>query len=400
MSVFHKRAYGLIAHHRLRTALVAMRNTEVLLLMDPNTSDPRTSFPIDGSPNARYNIYTMSSISRRAFLKLSGAAAAGLTVKPPPPHASNAAGLGRVTEPYIYLYQEPTFRAPVLSTLTRDSLVRLQERTRADEGPRHNPVWYEIPDGFIHSGNIQLVEWHPQSPRSDIAETGEIFEVSVPYTRTYREPDPHSDPLYRLYYQSTAWVTGSKKDPAGRIWYRLLDDLLNVEYYARAEHLRRIEPDELSPISPDVPEGEKRIEVDLGQQELFAYEFNRLIFRTRISSGVPDSDPRGGNGIPTDTPRGQFYVDKKMPLRHMGDGRLTASLDAYELPGVPWVSYFHVTGVAFHGTYWHTDYGRPRSHGCVNMRPEEAKWLFRWTHPEVEADLKLKSGYGTPVYVY
>jgi len=87
-------------------------------------------------------------------------------------------------------------------------------------------------------------------------------------------------------------------------------------------------------------------------------------------------------------------------MRHMGDGRITADLEAYELPGVPWVSFFHETGVAFHGTYWHTDFGIPRSHGCVNMRPEEAKWLYRWTTPMAPASERLQSGYGTTVIVY
>jgi hypothetical protein len=338
-------------------------------------------------------------IQRRSFLQMMGLSAAGLTIKPPPPYAMNNLGIGRVAETFINLYGEPSFKAPILSTFARDTLLTLQERIRADEGPEHNPVWFQIPDGFIHSGNIQTVAWKPQRPLTDVPDSGAIFEVSVPYTRTFRKPDPSSDPLYRLYYQSTAWVIGIEEGTDGRLWYQLLDDLLNIEYYARAEHLRRIEPEELTPISPDVRTRDKRIEVNLSQQELFAYEYNQVIFRTRISSGVPDSKPRG-NGIPTATPRGQFYVDKKMPLRHMGDGRLTANLEAYELPGVPWVSYFHMTGVAFHGTYWHTDYGRPRSHGCINMRPEEAKWLFRWTQPVIEADVKLKWGYGTPVYIY
>jgi lipoprotein-anchoring transpeptidase ErfK/SrfK len=129
-----------------------------------------------------------------------------------------------------------------------------------------------------------------------------------------------------------------------------------------------------------------------------AFEEERLVLRTRISSGVPDSRPRR-NGIPTATPKGRFYITKKTPLRHMGDGHLTPDLEAYELPGVPWVSFFHSTGVAFHGTYWHCDFGRPKSHGCVNMRTEEAKWLYRWTTPAIEADEMLKAGHGTSVLV-
>jgi hypothetical protein len=338
-------------------------------------------------------------IKRRSFLKMAGLSAAGFAFKPPPPTATNQLGIGRVANTYINLYKEPSFSASVLTHLTRDTLITLQENVRADDGPDHNPIWYKVPDGYVHSGNIQAVEWKPQQPLTNVPENGSLFEVSVPYTRTFRLPDPTSDPLYRLYYQATAWVVGIEEGTDGRLWYRLLDDLLNVKYYVRAEHLRKIKREELSPISPDVATRDKRIEVDLGQQELLAFEYNQLIFRTQISSGIPDSRPRE-NGIPTATPRGQFYVDKKMPLRHMGNGRLTSNLEAYELPGVPWVAYFHMTGVAFHGTYWHTDYGRPRSHGCINMRPDEAKWLYRWTQPVIEADIKFEWGYGTPVYIY
>jgi lipoprotein-anchoring transpeptidase ErfK/SrfK len=55
----------------------------------------------------------------------------------------------------------------------------------------------------------------------------------------------------------------------------------------------------------------------------------------------------------------------------------------YDLPGIGWVSYFASNGAALHSTYWHNDYGRPKSHGCLNCRPEDAKWIFRWTMPHV-----------------
>jgi lipoprotein-anchoring transpeptidase ErfK/SrfK len=50
---------------------------------------------------------------------------------------------------------------------------------------------------------------------------------------------------------------------------------------------------------------------------------------------------------------------------------------------VGWVSYFSSNGAALHSTYWHNDFGIPKSHGCLNCRPEDAKWLFRWTAPLV-----------------
>jgi hypothetical protein len=341
-----------------------------------------------------------STLSRRGFLKAGSLGLVAAGMKPPPPQGINLPlGLGRVADTTVGLFREPSFKAPRLDWLSRDSLISLLKREVADEGPAHNPLWYQVPDGYLHSGDIQVVRWEPQQPHKDIPEGGGVFEVSVPFTRSYRKPDPGSDPLYRLYYQSIQWVVELVDGVDGRQWYKLLDDLLAVNYYVRAEHLRRIEPEQLTPLSPEVSEREKRIEVSLGEQELRAFESEQLVFRTRISSGIPDSRPKT-NGIPTATPTGNFYITQKMPLRHMGDGHLTGDLEAYELPGVPWVSYFTSTGVAFHGTYWHCDYGRPRSHGCINMRPEEALWVFRWSSPSCEPDRKLTTGYGTQVYVH
>ena len=90
------------------------------------------------------------------------------------------------------------------------------------------------------------------------------------------------------------------------------------------------------------------------------------------------------NGIPTDTPKGRFHIGNKMPSRHMGDGTMDSDIYAYELPGVPWNMFFVSTGVAFHGAYWHDNFGYRMSAGCVNLRPEEAKWLYRWTTPVLE----------------
>ena len=337
--------------------------------------------------------------SRRDFLKMAGLSAFSMTfISPPPEVGSEPLGLGRVTVEWIYLYTEPSFQARRLTTLKRDTLITLLAREIPDEGPSYNPLWYRVPDGYAHSGHLQKVRWEPQTPLIMMPDGGGLFEVSVPFTRSYRRPDPTSDPLYRLYYQSVAWVESIERGTDGKLWYRLLDDLLKVRYFVRAEHLRRIEPEELTPISPDLPLAAKHIFVSIAQQEMLAFENDNLVMRTRISSGVPDSRPHE-NGIPTDTPSGNFYITKKTPLRHMGDGRLTGNLEAYELPGVPWVSFFHSTGVAFHGTYWHNDFGRPKSRGCINMHTEEAKWLYRWTQPKIEADVMLKAGHGTSVTI-
>ena len=84
---------------------------------------------------------------------------------------------------------------------------------------------------------------------------------------------------------------------------------------------------------------------------------------------------------------GQFRLTYKRPTRHMTVGN-RANGD-FDLPGVPWVSYFTEDGIAFHGAYWHNDFGRPRSHGCVNLSPRAAKWVYRWSQPVVPPNVTL-----------
>jgi hypothetical protein len=338
-----------------------------------------------------------SKLSRREFLKVSGAVSLSIAFRSTPDF-DHPEIIGRVTKRVLSVYSEPTFRASDVCILERDELISIRERVISDEGPLYNPLWYQTCGGYAHSGNIQVVRWQPQNPFYGLPQEGALFQISVPYTRTFAQPNPESTPYYRLYYHSNAWVMKVVEGVDGRMWYSLLDDVLGLRYFARAEHLRKIQASELTPISPDVPHREKHIEISLDQQEIRAFEYNRLVLRTRMSSGIPDPKPRY-NGIPTITPTGKFYVNRKMPLRHMGDAILTSDLNAYEIPGVPWVTYFHFTGVAFHGTYWHSDFGRPRSHGCVNMRTEEAQWIYRWTMPVVAPNETIGTGVGTKVIV-
>jgi hypothetical protein len=90
----------------------------------------------------------------------------------------------------------------------------------------------------------------------------------------------------------------------------------------------------------------------------------------------------------------------------MGNGSLASDIEAYELLGVPWTCFFESKGYAFHGTYWHDNFGVPMSRGCVNMRPSEARWLFRWALPlalpkEFETPSKVdRKGKGTAVKIF
>jgi lipoprotein-anchoring transpeptidase ErfK/SrfK len=120
----------------------------------------------------------------------------------------------------------------------------------------------------------------------------------------------------------------------------------------------------------DVPANAKWIHVDLSEQTLVAYEGDKPVYATVVSSGKEGYEP----------PTGLFKVEQKYISTTMN---ATDPIDGfYEVEEVPWTLYYH-GGYALHGAYWHTDFGKVRSHGCTNIAPIDARWLYYWTDPEV-----------------
>jgi lipoprotein-anchoring transpeptidase ErfK/SrfK len=104
--------------------------------------------------------------------------------------------------------------------------------------------------------------------------------------------------------------------------------------------------------------GERWVDVDLTHQLLIVYEGSTPVRWVPVSTGLPK----------TPTVVGRFRIYAKYLSRHMVG-------DNYDLPRVPYTMYFY-KGYALHGTYWHSNFGRPMSHGCVNMPTSEAEWLY------------------------
>jgi hypothetical protein len=297
------------------------------------------------------------------------------------------------------IYAAPSLEAPIIAHRHRDELVSVIDEFVSDYGPAHNPRWYRVVGGFMHTAHLAPIETNYQQPVSQIDEGGQVFQVTVPFVQSLRYSDFNGwEPLYRLYYQSNHWVIDIAEGPDGAPWYVIEDDLLHVEYMVPATHLRLIKKEEYAPITPEILN--KKIVVSLRDQTVTCYEEENVVLFTDVSTGIP-SLGQTSNGIPTVTPRGDFNVSIKTPVRHMGDGKLTSDIHAYELPGVPWSTFFTETGVAFHGTFWHDNYGGRMSHGCVNMRTDEALWLYRWTTPVFEPNPGKwhVNGYGTRIEV-
>jgi lipoprotein-anchoring transpeptidase ErfK/SrfK len=337
-----------------------------------------------------------SQITRRDFLKLATAGTLAFALndqKLDRAFASQTVTQGLVTISGIPLYEAPTFDSQKLSNFRKDEIVKV---TAVDEnGERGNPynsVWYQINnEGFTYSGWILPVQTVYQKPDFNVPKDGRVGEITVPFSDTKKDPYVYANRGYRVYYGSTHWVnrvivTRDEKS----IWYEIYDKEIKKYLYVASHDMRLVPYDELTPLSTDIPQEEKHIVVDLKTQMVTAFEGQTMVFSQRCASGVEG----------TDTPKGEFRTYHKGPSVHMtneGD----AIENVYNLPGVPWCSFFTSLGHAFHGTYWHNDYGRPRSHGCVNLPSEAAKFLYRWTMPVVppSEDYVHLPGEGTKVQV-
>jgi hypothetical protein len=123
---------------------------------------------------------------------------------------------------------------------------------------------------------------------------------------------------------------------------------------------------------PGTRECEKWVEVVVNHQSLVAYEGDEPVYMTMISSGDEKHPTRYG----------VFRVWWKKAQADMSSTPGMAGPEFYRVDDVPWAIFFW-RGIALHGAYWHTNFGNRRSHGCINLSPLDAKWLYDWTEPRV-----------------
>jgi hypothetical protein len=122
---------------------------------------------------------------------------------------------------------------------------------------------------------------------------------------------------------------------------------------------------------------EQWIVIDLSEQTLVAYEGDKAVFATLVSTGKA----QGRGGEDTQTPTGRWRIQHKLRSTKMAGGE---GASYHWLSDVPWVQYFHL-GYAIHGAFWHNSFGWVQSQGCVNLTPADAQWLFFWTRPTLSS---------------
>jgi hypothetical protein len=359
------------------------------------------------------------SLSRRDFLKLVGGAAGALALNPfsrvlPLPEFPQSPRLGRnCTGGKITIHSMPQGNGPVVKEIYEDTVLPwLREVVGYKEG-HINQRWVETPEGFIHVPGLQLVENRPNQPLTAMPAGKQGFwaEVTVPYVDFVLENQLPMSPWLknavdwrlptRLYYSQVMWIDQVKvSEVTGNIIYRVNEKIGSYGdiFWAEGAAFRPLAEDEVAPISPDFDPAEKKVVANLTYQTLSCMEGNREVYFCKMSSGAKWD----ASGNPVDawsTPIGEHWTWRKCVSIHMAGGTVGGGWDT---PGVSWTTLFSGTGVAIHSTFWHNNYGTPRSHGCLNVLPEDAKWIFRWTTPVVSldpGDVTIQGQGGTHVVV-
>ena len=336
------------------------------------------------------------SISRRGFLRGAALGLGGLALMPrrwTPDEAtiSDDGRLGRVVVGRVDLKAGPSVDSQTVGVLYEDAVVQwLRERTGSYPF-RTNQRWVETPDGYIWAAYLQPVRDIPNLPVLSLPSTslgqGMWAEVSVPWADLVLANPPARSPWLRsatqprLYYSQVLWVDQIKADSDGRMHYRVFERYGYGDiFWLAAEALRPLTDEELAPIDPDTEN--KRVIVDLTHQSLSCLEGSTEVYYCRISSGAK-FDAEGNAVDQWATPIGPHPIWRKVISLHMSGGTTGGG---YDLPGIGYTTLFSGNGVAIHSTFWHNNFGEPMSHGCVNARPEDARWVFRWTTPSVSLD--------------
>lgn len=335
-------------------------------------------------------------LSRRAFMKLGALGLAGLYA---PSHRSIPGGVrfaendrfGRVAVGMVERKLRPDSDSPTSDILYQDAIVDWLREVVGRNPLRITQRWVETPQGFIWAPYLQPVSNWPNPPATELQETslgrGMWAEVSVPFVDLALANPPARAPWLkgtntpRLYYSQILWVDQIRTSDDGRVMYRINERFGYGDiFWAAAEACRKLEPQDFEPIHPSAEH--KRVVINVTDQTLSCYEGKSEVYFCRVSTGAK-FDASGNPVEKWATPIGAHPIWRKMVSLHMSGGTTGGG---YDLPGIGWTCLFVGNGVAIHSTFWHNNFGVPMSHGCVNARPEDAQWVFRWVEPYVDSD--------------
>jgi hypothetical protein len=310
--------------------------------------------------------------------------------------------IGRVVDVGIDLRNSPLYDPNVnntISELNADTLVEWGREVVGRVVGLTNQRYVETPQGYIYSSVLQPTRNLPNTPINEIpaGQPGFWAEVTVPYVELAHEGTVQSPWLRdhidynfppRLYYGQVVWMDKIRTDN-GFVEYRWNEDVnghgygygaYGELYWADGAAFKVLTDEDVAPIHPDIDPNEKKIQANLDYQTLSCYEGTKEVYFCRIASGIGYDPQTGQLDEKLATPVGNLLTHWKIISLNMTAGTFQSG---YSTPAVPWSTMISGDGVAVHGAFWHNAFGEKRSHGCINVSPEDAKWIFRWSTPYV-----------------
>lgn len=217
-----------------------------------------------------------------------------------------------------------------------------------------NDAYYVEPSRF--TGVLLPEGWN--QPFGWILDTTGIWASTEPGA-----PGSSESGLVPLHYERYN-IFAEAVDDEGWTWY-----MVGPNQWVKQIYMTVIKPI----ARPETISAERWVAIDLFEQSLVAYEGERPVFASLISTGLPG----------TETNEGTFEVWARLARDAMSGA--TGAPNAYALQSVPWVLYFD-NSISLHGTYWHDLFGYRRSRGCVNLSISDARWVFEWMAATPSAD--------------
>ncbi len=309
---------------------------------------------------------------------LKGVELTGTAPPPPPPSPPTPPTRRGVVTAYILnVRARPGVRPdnPPIDRLRQGTEVLIYEETTYN-----GETWYRIgPNRWVHGGWVRIISPRAraaaETPTPTSTETMALpvgwIVASTLNVRARPGVSDDNPPVDRVHYKDRFHIL-EEYVVQGVKWYRIGEDRWVYGGWVGVARYK--------PRPAQIKAGEKWVGVSLREQTLVAYEGDTPVYAALVATGVPQYP----------TVRGIFRTWLRRRWGRMVGGT-PGTMHYYYLEDVTWTMYFY-RGYSLHTAYWHDAFGRPRSHGCVNLSPYDAWWIFRWSETE--------DGHSPVVYVY
>jgi hypothetical protein len=382
-NTFSEKTHGMVCRMRLRWFPIVFALFAIALVVIPGEAAGRyaqgdVDEPLGPICPLRLQLrHPTRCLHQGARDELALNAARGLYPQHPLPFKPVDATLGRL--PFNYIQSRREGGTPLYTSLS-DALKDQNPYRVVESGfvffswieryDQDNSVAYMIVPGVYVNGNGMARLSPPSFHGVAFTHTPtQPFAWVLAQTETRRGPGKDHTVTGRTVQRFQIVQIFDSADIGGLVWYQI-----GPEDWVEQSRVAKVVPETTRPEGVD---SDRWISINLFEQTLAIYENGQMVYATMVSSGV--------DGWWTQP--GIFQVYEKLASDPMSGAFETDRSDYYYLEDVPWILYFDKAR-AIHGAYWHNGYGYPRSHGCVNLSPVDANWVFNWADE------------GTWVYVY